>query len=143
MKISSAIADNVTEVLNKIHEFTRRRREVIAENILNVNVAGYEPRDLNANEFANLMTQAISEHIRNRRLLLCDGRTIRFGVNGSFEAEPVVDAKAAKLLASDSKAYLQHQFEKLTETLVNNQVAGALLVKKERATSAPRYFQEG
>jgi hypothetical protein len=141
MKMSSAITDNITEVLNKIGEFTRRRREIIAENILNVNMPGYEPKDLNAGEFANLMAQAISEHIQNSRLMLCDGRTIRFGANGSFEAEPVVDAKAARLLASDSKSYLLHQFEKLTETLVNNQVAGALLVKKERATSAPRFFQ--
>lgn len=140
MNISTVIEDNVTEVLTKIREFTRRRRELIAENILNVNTAGYQPKDLDAEEFAELMTHAISEHIRNNRLVLCDGDSIHFGPNGDFQVEPVLDAKAKQLLACDSKAYLRYQFKKLTETLLNNQVAGGLLTKKEREMSPPRYF---
>ncbi len=139
MHISSTIMDNVAEVLAKIREFTRRRREVIAENILNVNVPGYEPKDLDVDEFADLMTQAISEHILSRRLLLCDGENIHFGANGAFETQTVVDVDARRILAENSKEYLQYQFRKFSQTLVNNRLANTLLVKRQSKSSLPKY----
>lgn len=140
MHISSTTPDNITEVLSKIHEFTRRRREIISENILNVNVAGFEPRDLDVDEFADLMTQAISEHMQSRRLLLCDGENIHFGANGDFETCAVVDAQAKRLLAKDTKEYLRSQVRKLSENLLNTRVAGSLLAKKQRVGKLPRFF---
>ncbi len=140
MHISSTTPDNITEVLSKIHEFTRRRREVISENILNVNVSGFEPKDLDVDEFADLMTQAISEHMQSSRLLLCDGENIHFGANGSFETRVVVDDRAKRLLVNDTKEYLRSQVRKLSENLLNTRVAGSLLAKKQRVGTLPRYF---
>jgi flagellar basal body rod protein FlgB len=131
MNIAPAIEDNVAEVLSRISEFTLRRRQLITQNILNVNVAGYEPADLDSDEFANLMALAVSEHIENRRLLLRDGHAVRFGSDGTFEADPVVDLTAKQLLAEDTEAYMKYQFQKLTETLINNRFAAALQAKRQ------------
>ena len=140
MHISSTTPDNITEVLSKIHEFSRRRRELISENILNVNVAGFEPKDLDVDEFADLMTHAISEHMQSSRLLLCDGENIHFGANGRFETRAVVDNQAKRLLTEDTKGYLRSQVRKLSENLLNTRVASSLLAKKQRVGSLPRYF---
>ncbi|MCD6392339.1 MAG: hypothetical protein J7M40_02415 [Planctomycetes bacterium] len=140
MNISLTAADNITEVLSKILEFTERRRALITHNITNVNTPGYEPRDLDVMEFANLMTQAISEHIHSQRLLLCDGRHIHFGQEGSFDTTSIADEQAAELLAMDSKEYLCYQTAKLSENLLNSHVAGVLLNRQEILDATPRYF---
>ena len=140
MNISLTAADNITEVLSKILEFTERRRALITHNIMNVNTPGYEPRDLDVTEFADLMTQAISEHIHSQRLLLCDGKHIHFGQEGSFETTSIADDRAGELLATDSKAYLCYQTEKLAENLLNSHVAGDLLDRQEIPDVPPRYF---
>ncbi len=139
MNISLTAADNITEVLSKILEFTERRRALITHNIMNVNTPGYEPRDLDVTEFAHLMTQAISEHIHNQRLLLCDGRNIRFGQEGSFETTSIADEQAGQLLATNSKEYLRYQTAKLSENLLNSHVAGNLLNRQEILDVPPRY----
>ena len=69
MKTSTITNDNVTEILNKIVDFTDRRNTVITDNILNVNSDNYTPRDLDAKGFAELMASALSEHLINDRLL--------------------------------------------------------------------------
>jgi flagellar basal-body rod protein FlgB len=140
MNISSVITDNIAELLSKILEFTQRRRDVIAANILNVNEPGYEPKDLDVDEFADLMTQAISEHLHSRRLLLCDGRHTHFTENGCFEAIPIVDEKAGRLLAADSKTYLKDQMAKLFENVLNTRFAAELLEQKQYPSSSPRFF---
>ncbi len=140
MNISSIATDNIADLLSKILDFTQRRREIISANILNVNEPGYEPKDLDVNEFADLMTQAIFEHIQNRRLLLCDGRHTRFMDNGRFETTPVVDKKASRLLALDAKAYLKDQMSKLFENVLNSRFAGELLEQKQHPSSTPRFF---
>jgi flagellar basal-body rod protein FlgB len=140
MNISLTAADNITEVLAKILEFTERRRALITHNITNVNTPGYEPRDLDVTEFADLMTQAISEHIHSQRLLLRDGRHIHFGQKGSFETTSIADERARRLLVANSKEYLCYQTEKLSETLLNSLVAGDLLDRQEILDATPRYF---
>ncbi len=140
MNISLTAADNITEVLSKILEFTERRRALITQNIMNVNTPGYEPRDLDVTEFADLMTQAISEHILSQRLLLCDGKHIHFGPEGSFETSSIADGRAAELFATDSKEYLHYQTAKLSENLLNSHVAGVLLDRQEILDVPPRYF---
>ncbi len=140
MNISLTAADNITEVLSKILEFTERRRALITHNITNVNTPAYEPRDLDVTEFAELMTQAISEHIHSQRLLLCDGRHIHFGREGTFDTTSIPDERARQLLATDSKGYLQYQTAKLSENLLNSHVAGNLLDHQEILEASPRYF---
>lgn len=140
MNISFTAADNITEVLSKILEFTERRRALITQNIINVNTTGYEPKELDVTEFADLMTQAISEHIHTQRLLLCDGKHIQFGREGSFETTSIADGRAAELLATDTKKYLRYQTSKLSENLLNSRVAGDLLSRQEILDAPPRYF---
>ena len=140
MNNSLTAADNITEVLSKILEFTERRRALITHNIMNVNTPGYEPRDLDVTEFADLMTQAVSEHIHSQRLLLCDGKHVRFGREGSFETTSIPDDRAAELLATDSKGYLCYQTEKLAENLLNSHVTGDLLDRQEILDVPPQYF---
>lgn len=140
MNIALTAADNITEVLSNILEFTRRRRAVITENITNVNTPGYEPKDLDITEFANLMAQAIVEHMHSQRLLLCDGKNILFGQEGRFRTIPIIDEQAKELLGTDTKGYLRYQTEKLSENLFNSHVAGDLLERKQRPSMPPQYL---
>lgn len=140
MNISSVATDNIAELLSKILAFTQRRREITAANILNVNEPGYEPKDLDVEEFADLMTKAIAEHLQTQRLLLCDGRHTFFMDNGRFETIPIVDQKAKRLLATDSKSYLEEQMAKLFENVLNTRLAGELLARKQHPSAAPRFF---
>ncbi|RKY07116.1 MAG: hypothetical protein DRP66_07400 [Planctomycetota bacterium] len=140
MNISLTAADNITEVLSKILEFTERRRALITQNIMNVNTPGYEPKDMDVTEFADLMAQAISEHIYSQRLLLCDGKHVHFGREGSFETTSLIDERAAELLATDSREYLRYQTAKLSENLLNSHVAAGLLDRREMRDAPPRYF---
>ena len=137
MNISLTAADNITELLSKILEFTQRRRAVITENITNVNTPGYEPKDLDMTEFADLMAQAVAEHMQSQRLLFCDGHHIHFGQEGSFQAISIIDEQAKELLATDSKAYLRYQTDKLAENLFNSHVAGDLLDRKQSLSMPP------
>ncbi len=140
MNISLTAADNITDVLSMILEFTERRRALITQNIMNVNTPGYEPKDLDITEFADLMAQAISEHIQSQRLLLCDGKHVHFGQEGSFETTSIADERARELLATDSRDYLRYQTEKLSDNLLNSHVARDLLDRQETVGVPPRYF---
>ena len=130
MNISSTTTDNITEVLEKIIEFTSRRDKVLTRNIEEFNNDGFVPQDLDVTGFADLMTMAVAEHIQNDRLLLRDNDNIRFGRAGSFEAASVVDGRAAKLLAINRKKYIEMQVSKLSENLVNKRMAMELLDQK-------------
>ncbi len=140
MNIALTATDNVTELLSNILEFTERRRAVITENIMNVNTPGYEPKDLDVTEFADLMGQAVVEHTQSRRLVLCDGEHILFGEGGSFRTIPILDEQAKALLATDTKAYLRYQTEKLSENLFNSHVAGDLLDRKRHPSMPSQYL---
>ncbi|GAF73781.1 unnamed protein product, partial [marine sediment metagenome] len=76
---STLISDNIAELLVKILEFTRNRHQVLAENISNINEAGFVPKDLAVDEFAGLMDGAIDEHQQSRRLVLYDTENFKFG----------------------------------------------------------------
>ena len=126
MKLST-ITDNVTELLAKILEFTERRHKILIHNIEAVETPGFVPRDLDVAEFADLMSEAVAEHIRSKRLLLRDSNNVKFGPAGSFKAVPIVDEYAKWLFENDSKKYLKLQIDKLSENLINNRIAGELL----------------
>jgi len=130
MDLSSVITDNIVEVLIKIAEFTHRREKILLENIVNINNADFVPMDFDVAGFADVMTVAISEHLQNERLMLCDSENIRFGADGWFEALPIVDKKAKLLFENDIREYLKLQVKKLSENLFNNEMAGELLREK-------------
>jgi len=131
MDLSTIITDNVAEVLVKIIEFTERRHEILAHNVLDINRPGFLPQDMDAAGFAELMIDGISEHIRSERLLLCDSGNIKFGADGSFESLPIADETASELLGNDVNSYLQLQIKKLSENTLNNIVATELLRQKQ------------
>jgi hypothetical protein len=135
MKLSTTTIDNITEVLTRIVEFTDRRREVLTRNLFDYQIDGYQPKDLPVCEFAECMTEAVSEHLRSKRLLLCDRENVSFGEAGSFDVDPVIDSKAMNLLKRSTKDYLQMQIHKLSENLMNNRIAVELLKQKQQRSS--------
>ena len=131
MNLSSTTTDNITEVLIKIIEFTERRQQLLTRNIRDINVPRFVPQDLDTAEFADLMAQALAEHIRNQRLLLRDSKNIKFGTDGNFESLPIIDEHARALLEEDVQDYIDLQIKKLSENLLNNKVAYRLLRQKQ------------
>lgn len=130
MKITTKNTDNVTEVLTKVLEFTDRRARILHKNILNVNNKSYRPVDLDAAAFADIMANALSEHLINDRLLLIDSQYIKFGSDGHFEAIAIVDQQGCQLLATDTKQYLKRQMKKISENQMNQKVAAHLIERK-------------
>lgn len=142
MNISPTTAtNNITEILGKIIDFTERRRQILTENILNANSSDFVPRDLDVEGFADLMAQAVSEHMRNKRLLLCDSETIKFGDGGSFESLPVIDKQGKELFDRNREKYLQSQVDKLSENLINNKIANELLYQLQAKEHTAQHFE--
>ncbi len=135
MKTESQIVDNVTEVLSRIIDYTERRRDVLTRNIFDYRQANYCPQDLPETEFAQRMTEAVSEHVRSERLLFCDSDHIQFHTGGGFDIQPVADARANDLLRSNVHDYLKLQIQKLSENLMNNRIAAELLRHQQQRQS--------
>jgi hypothetical protein len=135
MKLTSTTIDNITEVLTRIVEFTDRRRDILTRNLFDYQAAEFQPKDLPVCQFAECMTEAVSEHIRSKRLLLRDRENVSFGEAGSFDVDPIIDSKAKKLLKTNTKDYLQMQIRKLSENLMNNRIAVELLKQKQQRSS--------
>lgn len=132
MNVSTTVTDNMTEVLTRIVEFTERRRDVLTRNLFDYRNRGFRPQDLPVYEFASCMTEAVCEHVRSQRLLLCDRPHVQFGSEGRFDAEAVVDPDSERMLQTDIKQYLQLQIRKLSENLMNNRIAVELLKQKQQ-----------
>jgi len=122
--------DNITELLIKIIEFTAKRDKIIKTNISKAGDETYVPVDLDTEGFADILTAALTEHLRNDRLLLCDSETVKFGINGKFEVLPIVDKQAKQLFENDIESYLKLQFKKLSENTLNRKIATELLRRK-------------
>ena len=134
--MTSLITDNVTELLTKIIEFTQMRQKVLIQNINNIDTCGFTPGDLTVKEFADSLNTALDEHIQNRRLVLCDSKSIKFGNGGSLLLKIVPDKYAQKLLEENRDEYLELQINKLLENSLNQKMAAELLKQKEKMTSA-------
>jgi len=93
------------------------------------------PKDLEVDEFSDLLSNAINEHSQSRRLLFCDTENIKFGTGGSFGVKPVVDEYAKELLEENRDEYLELQINKLLENSLNQRVAAELLRQKQGAIS--------
>ena len=133
---ASYIADNLDEILVKIISFTRFCHGILLDNIRNIHRPGFTPKCLDAEKFTDLMNRALSEHVNHNRLLWSDSRTIRFGRNGDFEIEAIIDEQACELLRNDRDKYLRKQKRQLVENSVNNKIAVELLKQKQRAVRA-------
>jgi len=132
MNVMPPVTDNITEVLQKIIEFTRRREKVLYQNIHNVRATGFVPRDLAVDEFSRLLSEAVDEHIRNRRLVLRDTQNVKFGQEGALELDPVIDNNAAGILEQSHDQYLEFQINKLLENSLNQRVAAQLLRQRHQ-----------
>lgn len=119
--------DNVTDVLVRIINYTERRRDVLTRNIFDYSQEGFCPQDLPEAEFAERMTEAITEHLRSERLMFCDSEHIQFSDGSDFVIHPVTDHAAQKLLGASVSDYLRSQIQKLSENLMNNRIAAELL----------------
>jgi len=135
MNPSSLIADNITELLVKVIEFTQIRQKILIRNINNIGSPGFVPKDLAVNEFSELLSDAIDEHIRSQRLVFRDTENIKFGINGSFEVKPAVDKYAKELLEENQGEYVALQINKLRENSLHQRAAIELLRQKKRTIS--------
>jgi hypothetical protein len=133
MKLSTQtlVADNVVELLEKIVEFTSRRHELLTENILNIVTEDYIPMDMNVEGFADIIANAVAEHIANDRIVLRDIENITFGEKGDFQCPAFVDHQSHTLLQKDVKGYLRHQIRKYSENLLNKKIASELLKQRQ------------
>jgi flagellar basal-body rod protein FlgB len=130
MNLTSLITDNITEILVKIIEFTHNRQKILTQNITNVNNPGFVPKELAVNEFSYLLKNALDEHIRNQRLILCDTENIKFGLSGSLEVKPILDEQSKELLEENRDGYLELQINKLLENSLNQRLAAEFLRQK-------------
>jgi len=129
------ITDNVAELLVKIIEFTNTRQKILTENLNNIHNSDFVPKDLAVDEFSELLHGAIDEHITNSRLLLCDTENIKFGFDGSFSVQPVVDEDALESFRTNKDQYIEMQVNKLLETALNQRLAAELLKQKQQPLS--------
>lgn len=129
---SPVVDDNISELLLKIVQFTKARQKQLIQNIRNVDVPGFTPKDLPIEEFAATLDLALDEHASHRRLLFCDTENVSFGQNNTFETSVITDNTAKMLLQRDKDKYLQRQIDKLTENTLNQRIAFALLGQKPR-----------
>jgi flagellar basal body rod protein FlgB len=135
VKLSPPATDNLTELLSRIIDFTDRRKEILTRNLFDYRSSNFVPKDLPVHEFADTLTHALAEHIRNKRLLLEDRQNVHFYGNGDFDAAATVDKEASVLLEDDPQAFVQEQIHKLSENLIHNRLATELLRLKHQKES--------
>jgi len=131
MNLTPLITDNVSEILIKIIEFTQARQKILAQNITNLYAPGFVPKELEVDEFSDLLNNAIDEHIKTQRLVFCDTENIKFGFSGTFTAIPVTDEMSKELLEENRDEYIELQIHKLLENSLNQKLAAELLKQKQ------------
>lgn len=131
MNLMSLMTDNITEILIKIVKFTQTRQKILIQNIINVQNPGFIPKELEVNEFSDVLNNAIDEHVRNQRLVLRDTENIKFGSSGSIELKPIIDEHGIKLLEQNRDEYILRQINKLWENSLNQKLAAELLRQKK------------
>ncbi len=135
MNLPTLATDNITEVLLKIIEFTQTRQIILTQNINGIGAGDFVPKDLPVDEFSKLMHMAIEEHAFSQQLVFQDGKNVKFGSGGNFEATPIIDENAKKLFEKNRDKYLQCQISKMLENSLNQRIALELL-KTKRANDS-------
>lgn len=136
MNLTSLITDNISEILIKIIEFTQARQKILAQNIINLHLPGFIPKELGVDEFSNLLNNAIDEHIRNERLVFYDTENIKFGPCGCLEVKPITDETSKLLLDENQCEYIELQINKLWENSLNQKFAAELLRQNQEVFSS-------
>jgi flagellar basal body rod protein FlgB len=136
MQLRAPEENHISELLALLVAFTKARRQVLANNINNMDVPGYSPQDLDIDEFSEVMNNAISEYLVHQRILLVDTETVHFGPNLALELESVSDGQAYTLLQHDRQAYVEYQTRSILENALNEQVALKLLKTKQLEPNA-------
>jgi hypothetical protein len=129
-ELSSLVRDNIDEMLVRIIQFTNLHHNILTENIRNCRKNNFVPKFVDIDDFARVVSIALSEHQRTKRLALCDSRTITFTSGGEFRLEAQIDMEAAELLEEDFQAYVELQRDRLKENMSNNRTACALFYHK-------------
>lgn len=124
------IRDNIDDVLVKIIQFTHIHHKVILENINNCHLAEFVPRQVDVEDFARIISAALSEHQKTRRLVLCDSESVNFLPGGRLNVKLKVDTAAKRLFEEDFDRYIRLQKQRLNENTINNKTACALLGHK-------------
>ena len=133
MNLTSLITDNITEILIKILKFTQSRQKILIQNIININNPGFVPKELEVDEFSNVLNNAIDEHVQKQRIVLCDNENIKFHATGDLELKTIIDERGERLLEEDRDEYIEWQIDKLWENSLSQKVAAELLRQKEGA----------
>jgi flagellar basal body rod protein FlgB len=136
MNLTPLLTDNITEILIMIIEFTQARQKVLTHNITNLHSPGFTPKELEVGQFSEMLNNAVEEHSRTTRLVLCDTENIKFGLNSDFDARPVDDLSSRELLRQNPEEYIELQINKLRENSLNQTVAAELLRQKQCRVSA-------
>lgn len=136
MNLTSLITDNISEILIKIIEFTHARQKILTQNIINLHLPGFIPKELGVDEFSTLLNQAIDEHIRTQRLVFYDTENIKFGPCGDLVAKPLADETGRVLLDENQYEYIEFQINKLWENSLNQKFAAELLRQNQEAFSS-------
>ena len=132
MNLTSLINDNITEILNLLIGFTQARQKLLIQNIKNSHIAGFVPKELDVNEFSNLINFAVDEHIRTNRLVLYDTKNIKFGSDGDYKFTSIEDESGKVLIEDNVDEYFELQIKKLWENSLNQKVAVELLKQKQK-----------
>lgn len=130
MQLTEHNTDIISELLILLTQFTQIRHRILKQNIQCAGTQHYLPKDLRADEFSEILNDAITEYILNQRLILRDTDTISFGPNASAMFKPVPDPEARKLLKHDKRDYVQFQNSKIRENALNERIAKKLLGMK-------------
>lgn len=141
MNLTSLINDNITEILTLLIEFTQARQKILIQNITNSHIQGFVPKELDVNEFSNLLNFAIDEHIRTNRLVLYDTKNIKFGSDGDFSFTSIEDQCGKVLMEDNIDEYFESQIKKLWENSLNQKVAAELLKLKQKPFTVNYYEQ--
>lgn len=137
MDLSSLIRDNIDDVLVKVIQFTHIRHNVILKNIEECHRLDFTPRCLDVEDFARVISAALSEHQKSKRLALCDSPTVSFTSEGRLNIKLKVDTDAQRLFEQDFDQYIRLQQQQLDENVINNRTACALLSRKLKASKVP------
>jgi flagellar basal body rod protein FlgB len=135
VKSTTAISDNLTEILLKVLEFTHLRQKIIVSNFRDLDKPGFVPTELPCREFADVLNIALNEQEKNNRLLFIDTHNIKFFRDGCFEARTVPDNYAKYLLKISIERYRRYQVDKIIENALNQKFAAQLLQQKRRSNT--------
>ncbi len=135
MNLPTLKAEDISELLIKIIEFTQARQKIFIKNIINYHSPGFTPMDLEIVDFCGLLNNAIDEHIQNQQFVLRDTENIKFNINNGLQIKSVIDECAKQLLEENRDEYLKVQINNLFENSLNQIIAAELLRQRQETTT--------